>query len=154
MKTVFKKSYAIFMVTVCLLFIFSSCKEDVSSSLSYIVYADTVSPADDASKAIAQAIVDYQKKAGILETPFEESIDKENLTGEDRDELDKRAGEAVLVRLGNCNFAKIIKDAGITVSDGQGAVSIGYRIGYPAVDGAPVWCDGTLVLRIAPDKLK
>ncbi|WP_242385428.1 hypothetical protein [Phocaeicola sartorii] len=154
MKTIMKRPYAILMAIVCLVSVFSSCKESFTSSYTYVATSQNAFPLDPTSQAIAQAIIDYQTKAGILGTPFNKSVDKEKLTDEELNELDKEATEDVTARLGACNFAQIVKEAGITVPDKQPVIYIHYVVGWPDITGGSVVERGKTTLEIMPETLK
>lgn len=149
-----KKTYAaLTMVLLCLLPFLSACEDDVTSTYNYMVVAAYYSPNDPVTEKIARAIVAYQTKKGLLDKPFKESVKKEHLTEQEREELDKKAGERALMRLGDMDFARIVREAGITVSETQPTMTIEYRIGYPATDGGLVGAH-SLVLQITPDRLR
>lgn len=149
-----KKTYAaLTMVLLCLLPFLSACEDDVTSTYNYMVVAAYYSPNDPETEKIARAIVAYQTKKGLLDKPFKESVKKEHLTDQEREELDKKAGERAMIRLSDMDFARIVRDAGITVSETQPTVTIEYRIGYPTTDGGLISAH-SLLLQITPDRLK
>lgn len=114
--------------------VFTSCEDDKTVSATYMVVADAFSPSDDVSRSIVEAIIAYQKGKGLLDKSFKESMDGDKVT----EELDKKAATNAAKRLGNCDFAKIVKDAGITVPADQRDITIRYLIGYVSVDGTLV----------------
>lgn len=153
MNYTLKKTYFAVSALLLMLASFSSCGEDSTISLEYMVTANAYAPNDATTKSIAEAIVAYQTKEGLLEKSFTESMEGDDLSEDVRNEMDKTAGRHALERLQDCNFAKIIKDAGITVPDNQSTIYIYYYIGYPSTDGGLVG-KHELILEIAPSALK
>lgn len=126
-----KKSGLVGLALFLMCAVFTSCEEDKTVSATYMVVADSFSPADDVSRSIVEAIVAYQREKGLLDKAFKESMDGDKVT----DELDQKAATNAAKRLRNCDFAKIVKNAGITVPADQRDITINYWIGYVAVNG-------------------
>lgn len=149
---IFKKSGIAVLALLFMAPAFTSCEEDSTVSVTYVVVADAYSPSDNVSKSMAEAIVVYQKGKGMLEKSFKESMDGKELTEEVRTQLDKKAATRAMEKLQSCDFAKIVRDAGISVPVDQKTLTIYYIIKYAEVSGGDA--GHQMILEIEPSALK
>lgn len=137
-KRVLATSFA--LLSVFFTFVLTSCSEEQKSATGYYAaqYYNS-GPAYGVNPEIVKAITDYQKKQGIINTVFAETIEgTADLTDEAIARLDAMAVADFKNRL-KIDYAKVVKDAGIIIPGDQGNLTITYSVG---------WCQSPTVAKI------
>jgi len=112
----------------------TSCEDEETTIVYYNLDLDSFTTGDG-NEPIAYAIRDYLREQGVIDTQFQLTIDKLNVTNEEYIQLDRQALEKVTWQVTNVDYPKVLSAAGITVTPGRPAITFYFYLNRVALNG-------------------
>ena len=137
-----RKIFAMFMLLVCSLPMFTSCSEDESSTMYFTAEYSSYLPFDRDYAPVVEAILEYQLANGLIGQDV--AVTKEgDITEDDYESMSKEAGERIADAMHDHDYNKVLQDAGISLSAPL-QLTITYNVGISDMQGEVAHSLGTI----------